>query len=229
MSVHSSEAPLGTFTNPQATKYGPAYRPVSIGEDFSRTVDDAYHVIGEKSWEVKTQVQTKTQNWHQWFREVLSCTNVALGKEPRVNCRICYFEPASTVEAPCGHVTTCANCKKSYKSPKCMVCGTYSTLRVDISSMLGPGPAHRPPLCYLCKDREVNVLVSPCGHLSSCSQCYQPYHKGCPKCGERVIERTEILWNDDGLVHPGRMEEDGYGAPQSRRRSSMDRLLHRNP
>lgn len=209
--VDVSRQSWGSSPGPSSS-FGPMYRPVSSGEGFNRTVVNVKGTFQETHHAMTSAIKLKRTSWNQWFHEVLSCANVALGNEPRINCRVCYSKAAATVESPCGHVTTCRECSLAYKSPKCMVCGTYSRMRCDVTDILGPEPAQRPPMCYLCKEREVNVLLEPCEHLTCCTACFKKSHKGCPKCGERVMQRTVILWNDDSLTTQAaelQLDEDG--------------------
>eukprot|EP00397_Hematodinium_sp_SG-2012_P035979 GEMP01038787.1.p1 GENE.GEMP01038787.1~~GEMP01038787.1.p1 ORF type:complete len:221 (+),score=26.46 GEMP01038787.1:224-886(+) len=175
-------------------RYQACYRPLTMGDYVSMT--------GERIWNASadfcSDFMAITKQWeHALSRRMKlfrSCTSVALGTEPRICCRFCYQNPASIVEIPCGHVTTCPGCSKHYCSPKCMVCGAFSThARINISEGMSSG---RPLECYMCKCHDASVLALPCEHLICCKSCFRPCHRGCPQCGQRVIERVEVLWQD---------------------------------
>ena len=57
-------------------------------------------------------------------------------------------------------------------------------------------PMKEAPICKICMDNEVDLVLLPCGHLISCVNCAHKL-KDCPVCRQFIkrIVRTFMPWN----------------------------------
>eukprot|EP00397_Hematodinium_sp_SG-2012_P021824 GEMP01022572.1.p1 GENE.GEMP01022572.1~~GEMP01022572.1.p1 ORF type:complete len:264 (+),score=46.39 GEMP01022572.1:256-1047(+) len=184
----------------------PIYRPVSTGARISMHTDASRNRVESINFEIKSTL-TRLSNYlaeekhniSEKLNNVQASIEHKFGRQHHPNCRLCDKKGANVVEVPCGHVAVCGDCLRSvYKSPKCLVCATYSRCRVPVEV------AH----CMLCQKRDVEIAIPGCGHASTCRRCLASrLYRGCPLCGNSILEITDIRWSDTPYVNKEQQDD----------------------
>lgn len=112
----------------------------------------------------------------------------------RMPCRMCFVQPASVVEIPCGHVSICSGCQLLDRSnSSCLRCRESIKARFDVRRSLDSSTGG-PSLCHNCRVNPARMLMLPCLHLILCPQCMPDLLGSCPTCGEIVDVTVEVQW-----------------------------------
>lgn len=142
-----------------------------------------------------------TINYHKSLGQTfkLSCSLLLLryldntAKKEENLCIICLSNHKSILSMPCGHMTYCDHCRQDQNfndrfHDECAVC------RGGISQTIALDPEDMVKYCLFCNKKPKDILVLPCQHLLSCSDCLENWSiTKCPTCDKTITETKKIF------------------------------------
>ncbi|AAC97721.1 ORF MSV242 putative inhibitor of apoptosis protein (IAP), similar to Autographa californica NPV GB:D36828 [Melanoplus sanguinipes entomopoxvirus] len=136
--------------------------------------------ICDKIYNVDLKLKSSAEELKKLFTQY---ENENKNENKNLKCKICNNNNRNIIAFPCLHIYACISCYK--KNKKCNSCNEdiLQYARVIINEN---------ELCSTCNSEKCDMLFLPCGHISSCKNCFYKGKMKCNKCDKDVMGTSDI-------------------------------------